>query len=219
MTNLNKLWIGFLILVGTLTPCFGRAAATAESEYEEVSYDDLLARISNKKTYLKQESGSPFDDVLIHVGIGYITSFSETSIPNDNISNRLSGIQLTLGINLFNPNWYSEANWKNYGVNSSASQEVSLRELDFRIGYMNSLSESWNYKIGTGLATRFLHFSNPSKLINYDSTTPALLAHFGLFNMISKSLSFGAEVSMESPLTASYDRGGWNLGFLTQGSF
>ncbi len=192
---------------------------TTDAEYEEVSYEDLLGRIANKKSYLKSESTSPFDDVVIHTGLGYVTTFSEATLPNDNISPRLTGIQLTLGINLFNPNWYSEANWRNFGTTSSSSHEVNLRELDFRIGYMNSLDQSWNYKIGTGLSTRFFHYSNPAKAISYDSTTPALMIHFAAMNSINKYVSFGAEISMQSPLTASYDRGGWNLGVLTQGSF
>lgn len=91
--------------------------------------------------------------------------------------------------------------------------------MDFRIGYTNDLSSHWNYKIGTGLATRFMHFSDNQKFISYDSTTPALLAQFGVYNSLSRNISIGSEVSMQSPLATSLDRGGWALSLQTQGSF
>lgn len=219
MKYMNTSLLFFIAINFHLSISLASSDDATETEYEEVSYEDLLGRIANKKSYLKSESSSPFDDILIHTGLGYVTTFSEAALPNDNISPRLAGIQLTLGINLFNPNWYSEANWRNFGTSTSLSHEVSLRELDFRIGYLNSLDHNWNYKIGTGLSTRFFHYSNPTKALSYDSTTPALMIHFATMNSINKYLSFGAEISMQSPLTASYDRGGWNLGLLTQGSF
>jgi len=202
-----------------LWPSQSPARSAEDPEYEEVSYDDLLQRISHKKTYLKQESASPFDDVLIHVGLGYVTAFSQTSIQGNNLSNQFSGLQLSLGINLFSPHWYSEAAWRNYGVQNHFTQETGLRELDFRLGYQDALNGQWNYRLGTGLATRFFHYSDTAKDINIDATTPAMMINFGLFAKMSEFVSLGAEASFRSPLVSSNDKGSWDLSLQTLTSF
>lgn len=209
----------FAIILVTPAKSLATAFDDTSTEYEEVSYDDLLGRISNKKSYLKKESVSPFDDVLIHVGLGYVSSFSRTSIPENQLSNQLSGLQLSLGINLFSPRWYSEANWRNFGVYSRFAQEISLRELDFRIGFQDELSAKWKYRLSTGLATRFLHFSDAQKSISMDTTTPAMIVSFGIFASLSDYVSLGAETSMRSPLVSSTDKGSWDLSLQTLTSF
>ncbi len=217
----KRVCLNVVVLFLALSLPFKGLAMNSEEtspDYEEVSYEDLLNRISNKKSYLKKESSSPFDEVLIHFGLAYVTSFSATSIPSNSLSNQLSGLQLSLGINLFSPHWYSEATWRNFGVHSRFSQEISLRELDFRIGFQEDLSAKWKYRLGTGLATRFMHYSD-NKSVNIDATTPALLINFGLFTPISDFVSLGAEVSGRSPLVSSSDRGSWDLSLQSLTSF
>ena len=212
--------ISLMMLTLTLMPIQSRGSSVDDPpEYEEVSYEDLLHRISNKKTTLKKETSSPFDDVLIHAGLGYVMSFAQTSIQGENTSEHYAGLQLSLGINLFSPHWYSEAAWRNFGVHKKLTQESSLRELDFKLGYQNQLSPPWTYRLSTGLSTRFMHFSDLSRDLNVDSTTPALLGSFGLMAKMNEVISIGADISYRSPLVPSNDRGSWDMGLQTMASF
>ncbi|WP_295903902.1 hypothetical protein [uncultured Bdellovibrio sp.] len=170
-------------------------AAGSSSEYEEVSYDDLLNELSAKKNHLAKKQNSSFDDVRLHAGIGYANSFSNISANKQNFNRHASGIQLSLGMDLFSPNWYSEGVFRNYGLTSSGSEEFTLREFDLKIGYTNKLESVWNYTISSGLSNRFLKFSDPSRDISVDSTTPSLVVSTGFIAQVHKNLSLGAEVS------------------------
>jgi hypothetical protein len=122
------------------------------------------------------------------------------------INEHSSGIQLSLGIDLFSPNWYSEGIFKNYGVSTKGTQELKLREFDLKIGYTNTLKSIWSYSLSTGLSNRFLTFSDKSKNINIDETTPSLIISTGIKAQLHKNLSLGAEISAHSAFVDTADR-------------
>lgn len=172
--------------------------AASGSDYEEVSYDDLLNELSAKKQHLKNESHSAFDDIRLHAGIGFANAFTNISAGGQNFNRHASGIQLSMGMDLFNPHWYSEGVLRNYGVSSSGSEEFTLREVDLKIGYTNTLESIWSYTLSSGLSNRFLKFSDSSKNISVNDTTPSLVVSTGFMGQIHKNLSLGAEVSARS---------------------
>jgi hypothetical protein len=172
------------------------------SDYQEVSYDDLLNELSSKKRKITNYKTSSFDTVRLHAGVGFANSFSNIAAAKQNFNRHASGIQVSLGMDLFNPNWYSEGIFKNYGVNTSGSEEMSLRELDLKIGYTNSLEKMWSYTIASGLSNRFLSFSDTSRGIDVDSTTPSLIVSTGFQAKIHQNVSLGAEVSAHSAIVS-----------------
>lgn len=175
-------------------------AAGAPSEYEEVSYDDLLNELSAKKNSLAKKQNSSFDDVRLHAGIGYANSFTNISAQKQNFNRHASGIQLSLGMDLFSPNWYSEGVFRNYGLTSSGNEELTLREFDLKLGYTNTLESIWKYSISSGLSNRFLKFKDSTKDIDVDSTTPSLVVSTGFFAQVHRNLSLGAEVSARTAM-------------------
>lgn len=178
----------------TVIPTFVQAA-TSSSDYEEVSYDDLLNELSAKKESLKQDQNSSFDTIRLHAGIGYVNSFTNIAAQKQNFNRHANGIQLSLGMDLFSPNWYSEGIFRNYGLTSSGSEEFTLREFDLKVGYTNSLEKNWSFHVSSGLSNRFLQFKNPEKNIDVDSTTPSLVVSTGFSAQVHRNLSLGAEVS------------------------
>lgn len=183
-------------------PTLVQAAANG-SDYEEVSYDDLLNELSAKKNSIARKSASSFDDVRLHAGIGYANSFTNISANNQNFNRHANGIQLSLGMDLFSPNWYSEGVFKNYGVTSSGSEEMTLRELDLKVGYTNRLESIWSYSISSGLSNRFLRFSDSAKGVSVNETTPSLVVSTGFSAQVHKHLSIGAEVSAHTAMVNS----------------
>ncbi|WP_413613288.1 hypothetical protein [Bdellovibrio sp. HCB-110] len=193
--------IQFVLIAVSLfsTPTLVQAAGSS-SDYEEVSYDDLLNELSAKKNNLAKKQNSSLDDVRLHAGIGYANSFSNIAAQKQNFNRHVSGIQLSLGMDLFSPNWYSEGIFRNYGLTSSGNEELTLREFDLKIGYTNKLESIWNYTISSGLSNRFMSFSDPTRNIDVDSTTPSLVVSTGFVAQVHRNLSLGAEVSARTAM-------------------
>lgn len=171
-----------------------------DQEYQEVSYDDLLNELNSKKKNLTQKQTSSFDEIRLHAGIGYTNSFTNITAQQQNFNRHVTGIQLSMGMDLFSPNWYSEGVFKNFGLTSYGSEEMTLREFDLKLGYTNKLENIWNYSISSGLSNRFLKFSDPSKYIDVDNTTPSLIISTGFQAQVHRNLSLGAEVSAHTAI-------------------
>lgn len=78
-------------------------------DYEEVSYEDLIQRLSKKKTKVMNEQvgASVLDDIMIHAGIGLTTSALNYFDGKGTGEKHANGFQLSFGIDLFSPNWAS----------------------------------------------------------------------------------------------------------------
>lgn len=181
-----------LTFFATLTPTI--VQATSSKDYEEVSYDDLLSELTTKKQKQQQESRTTAAP-LVHAGIGYANSFSNISTNGDKFSRHATGIQLSAGTDLISPEWYAEGIFRNYGSNINGSEDFSLRELEAKIGYTNLLKDVWHYSISSGVSNRFMRFTDNSRNINVDESTPALVIGTGIFAQVHKNLSIGAELS------------------------
>lgn len=199
--NIRKTLKSILVILPLMTlPTLVQAVNNSKEDYEEVSYDDLLNELSAKKKNMASGQTSSFDDVRLHAGIGYVNGFTNISAGNSNYNRHANGIQLSLGMDLFSPNWYSEGVFKNYGVTSSGSEELTLRELDLKIGYTNKLESIWSYNIATGLSNRFLQFTDTAKDVRVDDTTPSLIISTGFAAQVHRHLSIGAEVSAHTAM-------------------
>lgn len=185
----------------TFTTTLVQAASDSRGDYQEVSYDELLNELSAKKKSLgTQKRPHDLDDVRLHAGVGYANSFTNISAQNQNFNRHATGIQLSVGMDLFSPRWYSEGVFRNYGQSSSGSEEFSLRELDLKIGYTDKLESIWSYNLSAGLSNRFLKFADAVKGISVDETTPSLVIGTGFMAQVHRHLSLGAEVGARSAL-------------------
>ncbi len=169
------------------------------SDYQEVTYEELLNELSTKKTTLTKAPPSALDSVMIHAGLGYVNSFSNFRAQDRNLSRYQNGLQLSLGIDLFSPNWYSEGTFKNYGLTTEGSEDISLKEFDLKVGYKAPLSQVWSYSFNTGIANRFLKISDPSQNVHVDETTPSMMIGAGFFATPSKNISLGVEANVRTP--------------------
>lgn len=174
--------------------------AASSSDYQEVSYDDLLNELSAKKRTLTVKERHSFDDVKLHAGVGYVNSFTNIAAEGKNFNRHATGIQLSLGMDLFSENWYSEGVFRNYGQSTSGTEDFSLRELDLKLGYTAKLENIWSYSISSGLSNRFLKFSDHSRGIDVNDTTPSLVISTGVVGQLHRNLSIGAEVGARSSL-------------------
>lgn len=194
--------IQFVLITLSLftVPTFVQAANKYDG-YEEVSYDDLLNELNAKKSsFERKQKDTSLENVRLHAGVGYANSFSNISAQRKNFNRHANGIQLSLGMDLFSPNWYSEGIFRNYGLTTSGSEELTLREFDLKMGYTNKLESIWSYTLSTGLSNRFLKFSDPTQNIDVDVTTPSMVVSTGFKAQVHNNISLGAELSARTAL-------------------
>lgn len=186
----------------------------ASDDYEEVSYDDLVNQLASRKRAATSSLNDPFDAIKIHAGIGLITSASSVTVDGGDSYRYFNGFQLSLGIDLFSPNWASEALIRNFGQSGSGSETRSLREFDLKVLYKNKLQNSIGYRFGAGLGTRYLKLSDYSKDISINDTTATSVFFTGIDAYASKHVSFGLEAGLRSAMvTNTSDKNSMDLTF------
>lgn len=204
--------------VSILTPPLAWASSTIKAsssnndDYEEVSYDDLLLKLSSKTKKNHANSSSSFDDIKIHAGIGYINSFADIKTSAGTLRRHQNGLQLAVGMELFSTNWYSESSFKNFGITTGVSDEVSLKEVEIKIGYKNQVQRPWSFLVNTGISNRFLNYTNFSTQERISATTPSMLIGMGLSAGITEQLSLSFEMNGKSPIVnETTDRGSFDF--------
>jgi hypothetical protein len=187
----------------------------AASDYEEVGYEDLVRQISaKKKSYETKPEVQPFDQVMIHAGLGYVNSFSEMVVNNRNVQRYQNGMELSVGVDLFSDQWFAESSFRNFGVTNYGSEELILKELDLKIGYKNHLQKPFMFRIEGGLANRYLHISDSVQNYGADDTTPMLMGQAGLAAQLSPNISLGLDFSAKSTLvTHTADKSAFDFTF------
>ncbi|AHI05575.1 hypothetical protein BDW_05335 [Bdellovibrio bacteriovorus W] len=189
-----------LALLFTLSA--GTMVHAASSDYEEVSYEDLLKELDQKKNQMRSSirTNDSLDAVKMHVGVGFANSFTNISADKSNFNRHASGVQVSLGMDLMTPEWFTEGVFRNYGVNTSGNEELSLKELELKLGYTNYLEGIWKYSLSAGISNRFMKFSDDTRGISVNDTTPSLVVGTGFNAQINRFISLGAEVSARTAL-------------------
>ncbi len=195
------------------------AHGAVEKEYEEVPFDtiveDLNQHIKQKTKYnINEESSDPFDRMTIYTSFGLLQTINFFQFDNETKSRFREGINIGVGVDLFNPNWIAEANIKNYGKSTKPNEVFSLREFDLRLSYRELKANNISYKFVQGLGARYLRFQNLEVQKNYKEQTPIYLLGVSLDSQISKQFSLGFELSGTTALISeTVDRNSINLNF------
>ncbi len=205
VSSIFKKSIPLLSLIGIALSLLVHSPKVQAEEYEEVSYDDLVNQISHRKSQInsRQETSANFDNLLIHAGIGLVTTATSINYQgNDNLKYQ-NGFELSMGIDLFSENWATEGVIRNFGQSTSGSETRSLRELDLKILYRSSPLNKFGFRAGAGLGTRYFKLSDSANGASIDDTTPTALAFGGLDVYLSKNVSLGIEAGLRSAMVSS----------------
>lgn len=178
-----------LVLMSTTKVC--------ATEYEEITYDDLVNRLNKKKTSIQSNINHPLDSIMIHAGFGLVSSVSSIRIGNSESSRQQNGFQLSFGIDLFSEQWAAEGTILNYGTDSSGSETRTLRELDMKILYRSKWADGLSSRFGAGLSTRTLKISDTQTALNINDTTPAWVFSAGLESFLSRNFSIGTDLGFK----------------------
>lgn len=197
--NAKKYFILALVFVTSIL--LTSARLWASEDYEEISYDQLLDRLSKKRSTILSNSDTTFDDIKLHAGLGLLTSAANIRTSGSDVKFQ-NGFDLSLGIDLFSPNWTSEFAIRNFGTTENGSESRSLREFALKTFYRRGVNQKIAWKIGGGFGSRTLRVSDPARNIYVNETTPALIGFGGLETFLSRSLSLGFELGARSALSS-----------------
>lgn len=212
----SKLFIPILLFL-----LVAHQAWSQKYETEEYSYEELLDKIKTKqKRYIKQTAATPWDQIYLYPSFAVIQAY--TKIAGDVSPNFYhSGLQISLGMDLFSEHWYSETAFRNFGASKVESKELFLKELDFKIGHKNYISGTVEYRLGLGISTRMIRISDELTGLHQESKNPALISSLGLLSSLPGSpLLLGLEANYRSLLVANdFDKGSMGLNFIFMGYF
>jgi hypothetical protein len=172
----------------------------ASDEYEEVSYDQLLDRLSRKKSGLQRSNYDPFESLKMHAGIGLITSAQQVEIRDSNTYRYQNGFELNFGIDLFSPHWESEVNIRNFGTTESGSESRNIREYALKVLHKNTLADKTGYRFGAGLGTRLLRLNDDRQGLAINDSTSIFVVSGGLDFYVSPVVSLGLELGTRQAL-------------------
>ncbi len=184
-----------LLVVLILIPVFCFAAE------DEENYESIVSRLS-AKTELKTESpGYSMDNTMFHMGVGF--GHSAFSLASDQINTSIdqNGFSLMLGMDLMSPQWNAEIGYTNYYRAKHANFSTEIQEFDLRVLYKGSFSQLIGFRIGTGLAARYLHLEKRGGYSD-NFTTPASVIFGGLEAKIAPRLSLIAEVGAKNSIVS-----------------
>ncbi|MGE0632841.1 MAG: hypothetical protein AB7O96_10550 [Pseudobdellovibrionaceae bacterium] len=211
--NLSTLLLVFSLVTSLNVPTLAQAA---DSDYEEISYENLLNQLSIKKP--KTPTRSVIDDTKIHAGIGYIGSTVGLRIGNHEFYRFQDGLQLNLGMDLFSPHWGAELAFRNFGQNKSRKDTLALREFDLKIYKQGENSAGVGYRIGGGLASRYLKFESEEGTIR--ESTPSSILFAALTTQVTEQVNFVLEGSYRASLVGeTIDKRGADFGLLFDTEF
>lgn len=206
MKQSKGFWFVAVLLFSTLISTFAQAA-----DYEEVSYDDLVNQINKRKNSVVRNANDPLDSLKIHAGLGLLTSVNSVNTGEGGDTMKYqNGFQLSLGIDLFSPQWAAEGALRNFGQARSGTETRSLREFDLKFMHRDLISSSAGFRLGAGIGTRYLKIDDGD--LHIDDSTPTALLFGGLDIYASKNFSVGFEGGFRtSMVNQTADKGALDL--------
>ncbi|MCB0341904.1 MAG: hypothetical protein H6626_06495 [Pseudobdellovibrionaceae bacterium] len=167
MNKINKISLASILIY--LLSTFGPVAYAYDEDY--YSYDQIVRGLSSKAPAPRKISEDPFSQVKIHSGIAAATSFldlRDTKVAKPGTPVR--GIQVSLGIDLFSPQWMAEGTMRTLSDHMEDQSEISLKEFELKLVYRTTLSRFLDFRGGIGMAGRYLRHSRREAL---DPVSPA----------------------------------------------
>ncbi len=147
------------------------------------------------------EEIDPWSQALIHTSIGFATTFIDVEPENGpSASGLLSGVEASMGIDLFSPAWRAEGAIRSFNKADLDSQtSVSLKEFDLKIMHSSILTSKLRMEMGGGLAARYLTANTPFSA-KHEYTTPASIIALGFRSQLTKMVGIGVDISLRNSL-------------------
>jgi hypothetical protein len=189
------------IFAGILVASFQSLGWSAvDDDDANMGFESIVKDLSSTRSSLapSPEGSDPFDYVLIHFGVGFVSSYLSYEANQGPVSGMQQGFQATLGIDLFSKNWQAEGAVRTFSEAEIKDTRASLHEFDLKIKYTFNSYSALAAFMGAGVAARYLDVTENGKVSKY--TTPASILNLGSSYHFTDTVSFAGEVSYRRPL-------------------
>lgn len=173
--------------------------AAVDDDESSMGFDSIVKDLSSSRSSLvpAPNGSDPFDYVLIHFGVGLVSSFISYEANVGPVSGIQQGFQATLGIDLFSKNWQAEGAVRTFSEAEINKTRASLHEFDLKIIYTFTSYTSLEPFMGAGVAARYLDVTENGKVSKF--TTPSSILNLGTSYKLSDSIAIAGEVSYRRP--------------------
>lgn len=204
ITQFDKIFPLGVLVACLFSPIAGWTIVTSDPGSQDLSYDELLQEIQTHKSTLQSTSVlPPPENLQFHGGLGTITSYSTIKAFNQMKHFEQSGMQFTVGADLFSKQWFTEGTFRNYGSVIQSDEELYLKQLDLKVGHRSSWKYPWTSRLGGGLSTRNLKFTDLLRRKSQEETSPAFLLWGGISAQLSQAIGLGFEIGGRAPFVNS----------------
>lgn len=160
--------------------------------YQEVTYDELVNELNTKKSTVELKKKTPINE--IHLGVGYVHSFTQLNLNRSNTERFQNGLQLSASMNLDSPNLYAEGVFRNFSGSTISQEDLQILQIDGRLGYINAMTALWKFNIFTGFSGRLIQASNSVQNYSVNEFTPSFTTGIGTLAEIHKNIRLCFEV-------------------------
>lgn len=180
---------------------------------QDMSFDQIVNDLNhqvNSKSRTKIQSANSntaFSQVQIHTSFGFTQGIHYFQTQQESFQRFNQGLLLSVGVDLFSPQWIAEGVIKNYGSSQYQSETLNLREFELRLNYRQRHNNHLAFRLFNGLGARSLKWTVPARNIQYQSNTPVYQLGGVLDLIFAGNFSLGLELSGQTSLIAeSFDR-------------
>ena len=210
------LGLGFPVLLALALPC--SAAVGDDDEEDIVGYDVIVNNLNRqvstsdatttKARQPKPTAEDPFENVWMHAGAGFVQTVQTLSLPDGgNAYLNQKGVQASVGIDLFSPNWAAEGTVRSFNDNDDKVTQASLKEFELKMFFKDRFTRSIGFRVGGGISGRYMTLAQVGQP-TLDYTTPSTVGTLGIDLFLTDRFSLGAEVSGRSAMISdTLDRG------------
>ena len=189
--------------ISWLLTFFTMVQSSAQESYQ--NYQSIVNELSSSQNELgitDSSSVNSLDQIKFHAAAGIVTSKLNLDLPGGlPESTNLKGQEVTLGIDLFSPNWAAIGMYRNYQPEKFIGGEIKLQQFDLLIQHRHRLQQRLSLLVSGGLSSRYLDLqgSIPPEVAR-SHTTPSTAVELGLDFAFTPGFSMGGFVSHRSRL-------------------
>lgn len=192
------------LLIALIFAATAFSVSTHAAEVEEFEdFDNIVKSLSQSTSHIEGDIGrDPFDLVKLHFSVGVINNFLSLSTDRGPASGFESGMQATLGIDLFSDNWLAEGAVRSFSESEIENSLVALREFDLKIIYRMYPNRKIIPYLGFGVAASYLSIKESS---SPTSLAPSLVTKSAKYSTPNSILLAGAHYRFTDALGMALD--------------
>jgi len=191
----------------------------AETTYREMTYDDLVQELSEKKAKVEQYNLRQ-QATKSWMSFGFVTGMAGLNLDGQSTTKYQNGFHLGMAKEMGSANTLFDSHLTYFAPQSNGIERRSLMEISGKFAYRPRISPEVGLRSGLGMALRNWNISNSSKNLQKNDLTPHFLVYTGMEYFPSPTISLGFDASVRTAIdNSNIDRNGVDLALKMNSAF